>query len=253
MAIGRYLRQAKADSTYQKAELWLGDGQLAAAADARPIAFQAGAAAAAKLFAGVSADSGRAFDVKIAGAGHAHAYVSWVQSGVPHTPPPDQDQGMKVRRRYLNEDGSPLAGPSVRTGQLVRVELTVEAPPNAENLVIEDLLPAGLEIEGPNLKTSAASQEQAHAEGQLTGTAGQELPLRVNRVDSHDDRLVLMASVQQSGIGRYVYLVRAVAPGMFVVPPVHGECMYDEGVNSIANGGGTLTVKANNATNVVRR
>ncbi len=184
MAIGRYLRQARSASPYGKAELWRGDGLLAAADAGKTIAFRADPALAARFFAGVSADSGRAFDVKITGDNKAQAYVSWVQSGVPLAPPPDQDQGMKVRRRYLNEDGSPVAGASIRTGQLLRVELTVEAAPNTENLVIEDLLPAGLEIENPNLKTSAASEEQAQAESLLSGTAGQDLPLAVNRVDA---------------------------------------------------------------------
>jgi len=253
MALGRYLRQAKSASPCRQAELWLGDGQLAAANDGKPIAFGADPALAAKFFAGISADSGRTFKVRITGDEKAHAYVSWVQSGVPLATPPDQDQGMKVRRRYLNEDGSPMAGASVRSGQLIRVELTVQAAPGTDNLVIEDLFPAGLEIENPNLKTSAASEDQAHAEGQVTGTDGQELPLIVNRVDARDDRLVLMADIPQAGIGRYVYLVRAVAPGTFVVPPVHGECMYDEGVNSIANGGGTLTVERAGGTKVVER
>jgi hypothetical protein len=252
MAIGRYLREAKSASPYRQAELSLGGGQLAAADGGKPIDFHADHDLAAKLLEGVAADGGRAFAVTIVGDDKARAYVSWVQSGVPLTPPPDQDQGMKVRRRYLDEDGSPI-GPSVRTGQLIRVELTVEAPPDTDNLVIEDLLPAGLEIENPNLKTSAASAEQAHAAGQSAGTDGQELPLEVNRVDARDDRLVLMASVPRAGVGRYAYLVRAVAPGRFVVPPVHAECMYDEGINSIAEGGGRLTVEPVGAAKVARR
>jgi uncharacterized protein YfaS (alpha-2-macroglobulin family) len=58
-----------------------------------------------------------------------------------------------------------------------------------------------------------------------------------NRVDMRDDRMVVMGRLSAPGTGKYIYSVRAVTPGSFVVPPARGECMYDFGINSIGESG----------------
>ena len=40
---------------------------------------------------------------------------------------------------------------------------------------------------------------------------------------------------------RTSYLARAVTPGIYVLPPLRAECMYDIAINGIA-GAGTVTV-----------
>jgi uncharacterized protein YfaS (alpha-2-macroglobulin family) len=49
-----------------------------------------------------------------------------------------------------------------------------------------------------------------------------------------DDRLVVMGRLNRPGKGTYVYAVRAVTPGDYVMPGVRAECMYDIGTSSIA-------------------
>ena len=67
-----------------------------------------------------------------------------------------------------------------------------------------------------------------------------------------DDRLVLMTDVP-AGVSTFTYLARAVTPGSYIIPPVHAECMYDPGINSLADGGGKLEVTALAKPALVRR
>jgi uncharacterized protein YfaS (alpha-2-macroglobulin family) len=60
-----------------------------------------------------------------------------------------------------------------------------------------------------------------------------------------DDRLIAMGDLRSNGRGGWElhlsYLARAVTPGIYVVPPLRAECMYDIAINGIA-GTGTVTV-----------
>src|SRR6185295_7541215 len=67
----------------------------------------------------------------------------------------EEDKGLKVRRRYLNEKGEPVDAKNVRQGDLLVVEVTIENPdPDQQNFAFVDLLPSGLEIENPRLGAS---------------------------------------------------------------------------------------------------
>jgi hypothetical protein len=158
-----------------------------------------------------------------------------LQVGVPLKPPPSADHALTVRRRFLNEKGQPLAANRVQSGDLVQVELSIASDTSLDHLVIEDLLPAGLEIENPRLKTNAADAAAPPPDAQFVNRFADA------RLDVRDDRLVLMGSLSSPGMGTYVYTARAVTPGKFVLPPVHAECMYDSAINSIW-GSGTFEV-----------
>lgn len=228
LALGRYLRQARASAPYKSAELLLDGNRLVSAQDAAPLTWDGVG------IGGALPGSRSTFSVHVTGAQGTKAYVSWLEVGVPVTPPKAVDSGMTVRRRLLDEQGKPLAGGRVRSGDLVRVELSINAATPLQNLVLDDLLPAGLEIENPRLKTSVTSEA-----GDAAGRA--EDPFHDTRLEMRDDRLVLMGDLLRAGTGTYVYTARAVTAGTYVLPPVRGECMYDSGTQSISDAG-TLEV-----------
>jgi uncharacterized protein YfaS (alpha-2-macroglobulin family) len=166
--------------------------------------------------------------MELAVRGDSAAYYAWVQSGVPATPPPDADHRLVVRRRYLTTDLTPVDPAAVVQGQLLVVDLSIRAHRWTENIVLTDLLPGGLEIENPRLKTRA---------GRLA-----ELPtsLTPDHVDMRDDRLLLFLSASDTE-RHYYYIVRAVTAGQFALPPVTAECMYDPDIRS-THGGGRLEI-----------
>lgn len=237
LAIGRYLRRASAQTPYASVELLRDGKRIASAESGKPIAWLPDSPPA----------PGSKLQVRVTGAGAATAHIAWLQTGVALQPPADADHGLQIRRRYLDERGKPIGSAGVRSGDLVRVELTVRAPGAMENLAIEDLLPAGLEIENPRLRGTAANlaeHVQPSADAVSDSGADDEEPppvFQALRVDRRDDRLMVMGRLTRAGTGKYIYTARAITSGAFVLGPVQAQCMYDSTINSTA-GAGTFKV-----------
>ena len=128
-------------------------------------------------------------------------------------------------------DGKTLADPeSLVQGKLYQASLTVQANHNLANIVIADLLPAGLEIENTSLcGTAEFRKHYKHAR------------LRAEHVERRDDRLLVFGSTS-GGRREFRYLVRAVTAGTFVLPAAEVSCMYDPDLYSV-HGSGKVCVK----------
>jgi uncharacterized protein YfaS (alpha-2-macroglobulin family) len=142
----------------------------------------------------------------------------------------EEDHGLKVRREFLDLAGNPIAHDKLQQGDLFVVRVTVDTY-NAvvENIVVEDLLPAGLEIENANLKTS-----------QAVSWCKDKQDLDLRHTDVRDDRMVAFTG-WFSGKRTYFYAVRAVTPGDYVLPAILATCMYDPAIRSV-HGAGSIRV-----------
>ncbi len=170
--------------------------------------------------------------VRLVNHGPGMFYVSWRRAGVPADGrQPEQDAGVAIRRRFLDENGAEIRDKPFAQDELVVIEWTLQAMRSLDNLAIEDLLPGGLEIENPNLKTSR----------QLPWTCTKS-SLNLRHVDRRDDRLIGFTGAVDEGTHRYYYAVRAVTPGRFALPAISAVCMYDETVFS-RHGRSTIQVK----------
>jgi uncharacterized protein YfaS (alpha-2-macroglobulin family) len=230
VALAQYQRLTKDLKPYATATLYRGDEVIATAAEGKELTWQSDPGQlAGKL------------TLKVDGDTDARGFVSWIQTGVPMKPPADEtSRGITVRRRLLSpDDGKEIDTARLASGQLIRVELTVTAPHDLDCVVVEDLLPAGLEIENPRLKTAARIDR--NEDEVVDPKKVRDLDLD-SAPDIRDDRIVLFSSVQ-TGSQKYEYLARAITPGTFAVPPVRAECMYDLSTFSLT-GSGTMTVTA---------
>lgn len=178
--------------------------------------------------------------VLVRAQGRGKLYAFWQSEGVPRDGAvKEEDSGLEVRREIRTVDGAAVVKPTeLVQGRLYQVRLAVKSARNADNLVIVDLLPAGLEIENQELKGSAgvALGTAALADGWPSST------ICPRHTERRDDRLILFADMW-TGQGEYRYLVRAVTAGSFVLPPTEASCMYDPGIFSV-NGRGRVEVKA---------
>lgn len=170
-------------------------------------------------------------DIEISIDGKGRCYYYWQASGVSTDRSIKEfDNRLQVRRQYLDADRQPLQLNTVPLGEQVVVKITAEALDRSlENVVINDLLPACVEIENPRLKTS----------GRLRGRPGEHYD--VDYMDIRDDRLLLFVGLRQGVKFEYYYSLRVTAPGDFVVPPVAAECMYDPTIAS-SNSSGNMSV-----------
>lgn len=142
----------------------------------------------------------------------------------------EEDNGLEVRRVFLNRDGQPIS--AFRQNDLVVVKITLASTNGLtlENVVVTDLLPAGLEVENPRLT------EQRDMPWIKTGT--QDNP---DHFDLRDDRINFYTTATSTQRTFY-YLARAVSKGRFVLGPVSADAMYNGEYRSY-NGAGTLTIK----------
>ncbi len=140
----------------------------------------------------------------------------------------EEDNGLRVRRQYLNRDGQAMG--DIRQNDLVVVKITLTSTNglNVENVVVTDLLPAGLEVENPRLTETRDMPWIAK-------------PTAPDHFDLRDDRINFYTTATDTERTFY-YLARAVSKGRFVVGPVSADAMYNGEYRSY-NGAGTVTIR----------
>lgn len=165
---------------------------------------------------------GKTIEVSVTGKGTAYLY--WTSEGVPlASQVSEEDKGINIRRTFLDRAGKPVDLKSIKQGDTLIVDLTIGSS-GMDNVVVEDLLPAGFEVENPRLETT-----------EKLDSSSQEMIDPVN-VDIRDDRMVLFLDTK-SGTEHYRYIVRAVTKGDFVLPAVKAEAMYDPSIYSVSGQG----------------
>lgn len=161
--------------------------------------------------------------------GERPVFVNFGTAGIPLQPELRVvEEGISIQRAFRGDRGEPHDAAAFRHGAVYLVELTIKAPQALENIVVADLLPAGLEIENPRLDADA-----------LTGkdTTGAVTPAYL---EVRDDRLVLAFDRLEEGEHHFYYAVRAVTPGNFQYPSVTAECMYEPQIRATSLPGATV-------------
>ncbi|HZE83564.1 MAG TPA: hypothetical protein VE035_04605, partial [Puia sp.] len=169
-------------------------------------------------------------NITIATKGNGKLYYFWQAEGISATGAyKEEDSYLKVRKRFFDRYGKPIAGNTFRQNDLVIVQLTLEKSysTDVDNVVITDLLPAGFEIENPRTKDIPGMDwvKDGH-----TPTS----------MDIRDDRINLFVDLH-SNKQTYYYAVRAVSPGIYHMGPVSADAMYNGEYHSY-NGAGTVKV-----------
>ena len=173
----------------------------------------------------ISPDLNKNIEISVTGTGKCYYY--WQGSGVSSEKYIREfDNRIVVRRQYLDSKGGSLSLENLPLGEQIVVKITAETTERSlENVVINDLLPACLEIENPRLKTT----------GKLSWIPQDNYEL--DYMDIRDDRLLLFLSLYSGRKFQFYYSARVIAAGQFNVPPVAAECMYDPTIASSASSG----------------
>ena len=124
-------------------------------------------------------------------------------------------QGLEVEQTFLHDDGSILEENSVRQGELLVMRTRVRSTSGpVDNVVVQSLLPAGIEVENPRLATT----ERLDWMEEDTSLDGHQ--------DLRDDRILVFTSLDGNGWKTGYSVLRAVSPGRFTLPPAQAEAMY---------------------------
>ncbi len=162
---------------------------------------------------------------RIVPRGEGPFYVTQDVAGVPRTAPAaaEDDAKLRIRRSWHHTDGKPWDGSSAREGDVLVAHLTIESGETMNDALIVDLLPGGFEIENLNL-TDASQWQGVAIDGVDLADRGSAAEIRYE--EYRDDRYVAAIRLWAGTTAHLFYLVRAVSPGEFAVPPPSVEDMY---------------------------
>jgi alpha-2-macroglobulin len=169
--------------------------------------------------------TGKKINIKTQGQGNL--YYAWSQQGLSATGKTiEKDNYLKVRRNFYDQQGNIIRNPIFSQNDLIVVKISISTdqfPQKMNNVVITDMLPAGLEIENPRLTQSKS----------LNWIKKQ---VSLDNIDVRDDRIHLFVNATEKTQDFY-YLVRAVSVGTFQLGAVSADAMYNPNYYSYANSG----------------
>ena len=162
-------------------------------------------------------ESAASAPIAVANTGTQEVTLTVTSFGIPAEPEPAGGNGYAITRSYFTLDGLPATVASVPVG--TRLVAVLEVTPFAAGgarLMISDPLPAGFEIDNPNLIRG----------GDLVGLDALGLEANVAHSEFRQDRFLTAIDRSDAAPFRLGYIVRAVSPGTFHHPAATVEDMY---------------------------
>ncbi|HHQ4774815.1 TPA: alpha-2-macroglobulin family protein [Aeromonas veronii] len=155
--------------------------------------------------------------------GRGALYVQRTLVGYPEQAPARISKGMSVTRSWFNSDGQPFDPAKVKVGDLVVVRLNVSSESAVPDALLVEMVPAGFELENPALGNSIKLEELS-IEGKPAWQS--EWNDYLKHQEFRDDRYTAALDLSEGSNQQLVYLMRAVTPGRYQVPPTQVEDMY---------------------------
>ncbi|MFM5425480.1 alpha-2-macroglobulin [Aeromonas veronii] len=155
--------------------------------------------------------------------GKGSLYVQRTLVGYPEQAPARISKGMSVTRSWFNSDGQRFDPATVKVGDLVVVRLNVSSESAVPDALLVEMVPAGFELENPALGNSI-KLEDLSIEGKPAWQS--EWNDYLKHQEFRDDRYTAALDLSEGSNQQLVYLMRAVTPGRYQVPPTQVEDMY---------------------------
>lgn len=154
--------------------------------------------------------------IKISNNDSKYLFYQITQSGFEkNIPQKNITNNLEISREYCTLDGKPVTEINLGDSILVNINVrTLNSVSSVDNLAIVDMLPSGFEVDSNSIRNK---------KGNIW---------KPDYVDVREDRVVIFGSVNNN-VSSYSYVVKAIAKGSFVVPPIYAEVMYDKTVNAL--------------------
>ncbi len=153
----------------------------------------------------------------IANTGTGDTDLTVTTFGVPDVAPPASGNGYAIERRYFTLEGEPADPAEVDHGARLVTLITVTPWEGSDGrLMITDPLPAGFEIDNPNLLSA----------GDIRALDWLQVTSETETVEFRQDRFLAAVNWSSDKPVRLAYVVRAVTPGRFHHPAASVEDMY---------------------------
>lgn len=229
------LKQRSWYSTQESAFGFLAIGKLAAAANkstatAEIVSNSKTAGRLSNTTVKLSAKDLGSNTVTIKTKGSGAVYYWWQSEGISSSGSyKEEDNYLKLRRKFFDRNGKAIAGNSFMQNDLVIVQLVLEKSYSGtvENIVLTDLIPAGFEIENPRTKDIPGMDWIKDGESPTA-------------LDVRDDRIHFFVDASRSRQA-YYYAVRAVSPGVYQMGTASADALYNGEYHSY-HGAGKIIV-----------
>ncbi len=168
--------------------------------------------------------------VRLTPKGTPPLYLSTDIVGIPVSAPPVEKSMVSIERTFYTLDGKPWVVTPLKEGDALIVAIKIEARVAMPDALLVDLLPGGLEIENFNLTDAKQWADVVVAGITLSDRSS---AADVQHEEFRDDRYVAALKLDKGQEANVFYLVRAVSPGTYLVPPTLVEDMYRPEVRGI--------------------
>lgn len=149
--------------------------------------------------------------------GDSETTITLTTFGVPDVPDPAGGNGYAIERRYFSMTGDPVSPENVPQGTRLVTVLTIKPfGETAARLMVNDPLPAGFEIDNPNLIRG----------GDIGALDWLKLTDETRYTEFRQDRFLAAVDWRSDKEFRLGYIVRAVSPGDYHHPAASVEDMY---------------------------
>jgi uncharacterized protein YfaS (alpha-2-macroglobulin family) len=177
-----------------------------------------------------------ATQLELANAGDRPLTAMLTRNGIPVRPAPAGGNGYSIERSYYDLDGRGVDPTQINQGARLVALITVSADQRrAARLIINDPLPAGLEIDNPHLLRS----------GSIDGLPWLNLVTEPVHLAFGSERFVAAVDRKRNDPSSFqlAYVVRAISPGRFAHPAAQVEAMYQPNLRA-RTASGILAVRA---------
>ncbi|WP_177627751.1 alpha-2-macroglobulin family protein [Parasedimentitalea marina] len=158
--------------------------------------------------------AGKVIDISVASGRRTD--ITLTTLGVPEVAPQAGGTGFTIEREYYALDGTPIERREFTVGERFVTVLRISPHENlGARLMVNDPLPAGIEIDNPNLLRSGDLRDLSWLK-----LAGAE------HTEFRSDRFLAAVNLRGTGKVTLGYIARAVTPGSFHHPAASVEDMY---------------------------
>lgn len=163
------------------------------------------------------------------------AWYVVTESGFDRTPPQAAvAKGLEISRDYLNEKGEVITSAAQGEKVYVRLHIRANAKQGLNNIVVADLLPGGFEVVRQDPEAADSLQLS-----QLPFSSGRRWVPDFS--DAREDRVLIYGSAAADS-QEFIYQIKPVNTGRFIIPPAFGEAMYDREIQAQSAAAGVFTV-----------
>jgi uncharacterized protein YfaS (alpha-2-macroglobulin family) len=179
---------------------------------------------------------GRLADARLVNVGRGAVWRTVTVSGLPAAPPRADASGLRLEKRFFRLDGSAADPASLRQSERVIVRLSGQAQQQrAIQAIVDDALPAGLEIEAVLKPVDAANPPKTEP-GKMAAAPGRFAFLGVlseaSVQEKRDDRYLAALTLNGGKPFAVAYVARAVTPGDFFLPGAAASDMYRPSIHA---------------------